>query len=92
MSTVDKSQNYSIYAENSFYFLQNVALVAGGQFLHAIRDRNDRFLTDGDQSGRRAYSIFSPRGGLLGTLLLMYRSLPISHAVRKYRPSTRIHS
>lgn len=65
MSTVDKSQNYSIYVENSFYFLQNVALVAGGQFLHAIRDRNDRFLTDGDQSGRRAYSIFSPRGGLL---------------------------
>ena len=65
MSTVDKSQNYSIYAENSFYFLQNVAFVAGGQFLHAIRDRGDRFLTDGDQSGRRAYSIFSPRGGLL---------------------------
>lgn len=65
MSTLDKSQNYSIYAENSFYFMQNVALVVGGQFLHAIRDRKDRFLTDGDQSGRRTYSIFSPRGGLL---------------------------
>lgn len=65
MSTVDESQNYSVYAEDSFYFLQNVALVAGGQFLHAVRDRGDRFLMDGDQSGRRAYSIFSPRGGVL---------------------------
>jgi len=64
-SSLDKAQNYSAYVENSFYFLPTVALVAGGQFLHATRDRADRFLADGDQSGRRNYDIFSPKGGLL---------------------------
>lgn len=60
-----RSQNYSAYAENSFYILPDVALVAGGQFLHAVRDQEDRFLSDGDQSGRRAWNIFSPKVGLL---------------------------
>ena len=48
-----KSQNHSAYADNSFYVLPNVALIAGGQFLHAVRDQQDRFLSNGDQSGRR---------------------------------------
>ncbi|PTQ79587.1 iron complex outermembrane receptor protein [Nitrosospira multiformis] len=64
-STLDKSQNYSVYAENSFFFLPKVALVAGGQLLHAVRDRKDRFLSNGDQSGRRAYTFFSPKVGIL---------------------------
>jgi len=64
-STLDKSQNYSVYAENSFYFLKNVAFVLGGQFLHAVRKREDQFLSDGDQSGSRTYDIFSPKVGLL---------------------------
>lgn len=64
-STLDKSQNYSAYAENSFYFLPHVALVAGAQFAYAVRDRKDRFLSDGDQSGRGTYSLFSPKIGLL---------------------------
>ncbi|MDO9411740.1 MAG: TonB-dependent receptor [Pseudolabrys sp.] len=64
-STLDKSQNYSAYAENSFYFLPDVAFVAGGQFQHTIRERQDRFLADGDQSGRRTFDIFSPKVGLL---------------------------
>jgi len=64
-SSLDKSGNYSTYAENSFYFLPNVAFIVGGQFLHAVRDRKDRFLSDGDQSGRRTYNIFSPKAGLL---------------------------
>lgn len=64
-STLDKSQNYSVYAEDSFFFLPNVALVAGGQLMHAVRDRKDRFLSNGDQSGRRAYTFFSPKVGIL---------------------------
>ena len=39
---IDKSKNVSAYIENSFYFLPDVALVAGTQFLHAVRDRQDR--------------------------------------------------
>ena len=64
-STLDTSQNYSAYAENSFYILKNVALIAGGQFLQAVRARKDRFLSDGDQSGRRSYALFTPKVGLL---------------------------
>lgn len=63
-STVDRSQNYSAYAENSFYFRPNVAFVAGMQFQHTVRDRTDRFLSDGDQSGRRTYDNFSPKVGV----------------------------
>jgi iron complex outermembrane receptor protein len=65
VASLDKSQNYSAYAENSFYVLKNVAFIIGGQFLHAVRDRQDRFLSDGDQSGRRTYSIFTPKAGLI---------------------------
>ncbi len=64
-STRDTSENYSAYAENSFYVVPDVALVAGAQFLHAVRDREDRFLSNGDQSGSRTYNIFSPKVGVL---------------------------
>ena len=36
-----------------------------GSFSHAVRDQQDRFLSNGDQSGRRTYDIFSPKVGLL---------------------------
>jgi iron complex outermembrane recepter protein len=64
-SSVDSSQNLVAYAENSFFFLSNVALVAGTQFLHAVRKRQDRFLTNGDQSGGRTFDLWSPKLGLL---------------------------
>lgn len=64
-SMLQKSQNHSVYAENSFFVLPNVALVAGGQFLHAVRDQQDRFLSNGDQSGSRTWDIFSPKVGVL---------------------------
>jgi iron complex outermembrane recepter protein len=60
-----KPQNYSAYAENNFYVLPNVALVAGAQFLHAVRDRQDQFLSDGDQTYRRTWDILSPKVGVL---------------------------
>ena len=52
---VDKSAEHSAYAENSFYFLPDVALVTGTQFLHAVRDRRDRFLVQRRPSGRRTF-------------------------------------
>jgi iron complex outermembrane receptor protein len=64
-SSVDKSQNVSAYVEDSFYVLPNVAFIAGTQFLHAERDRRDRFLANGDQSGNRSFDIWSPKVGLL---------------------------
>jgi iron complex outermembrane recepter protein len=64
-SSIDSSRNTSVYVEDSFYFLPNVAAVAGTQFLYATRNRQDRFLSDGDQSGRTEFNLWSPKGGLL---------------------------
>ena len=64
-SMVDTSKNLSAYAEDTLYAAPQLALVAGLQYLHATRDRRDRFLSDGDQSGRREYDLWSPRLGLL---------------------------
>lgn len=64
-SSLDRSENISAYAENSFFFLHNVALVTGTQFLYATRAREDRVLSNGDQSGSRSFDIWSPKVGLL---------------------------
>lgn len=64
-SMVDTSDNFSIYAEDSLYIRPNLALIAGLQYLDASRDRRDRFLTNGNQSGKKSYGLFSPRLGLL---------------------------
>ncbi|WP_293919487.1 TonB-dependent receptor family protein [Sphingobium sp. UBA5915] len=64
-SMVDKSRNLSFYAEDSLFVLPDLALVAGVQYLDASRDRRDRFLSNGDQSGRKDFSLWSPKFGLL---------------------------
>ena len=64
-SSIDSSKNTSVYAENSFYFLPSVAAIAGTQFLYATRNRRDRFLSDGDNSGSTEFNLWSPKAGLL---------------------------
>ena len=64
-SSIDRSKNTSLYIEDSFYFLPNVAAIAGTQFLYATRNRQDRFLSNGDQSGATEFNIWSPKAGLL---------------------------
>jgi iron complex outermembrane receptor protein len=64
-SYVDRSRNVSAYAENALYLRPDLAIVGGVQYLHARRDRRDRFLVDGDQSGARSYDLWSPRAGML---------------------------
>ena len=63
-SSRDKSENTSAYAENSFFFLPYVAFVAGTQFLHATRERTDRFLSNGDQSGADGVRRLEPENRL----------------------------
>ena len=58
-------ENYSAFAENSFYFLPNVAFVAGTQYLFAVRDQHVNFSTNGDLNGRSSFSLWSPKTGLL---------------------------
>ena len=64
-SMVDRSKNISAYAEDSLYVLPNLSVIAGTQYLHATRDRRDRFLSDGDQSGAKTYDLWSPKLGVL---------------------------
>jgi iron complex outermembrane receptor protein len=70
-SQVWEAQNYSAYAENSFYLQPNVALIVGTQFMHAVREQRDRFFDDPvwdtqpDDSGRRDFNLWSPKVGLL---------------------------
>ncbi len=68
-SSEDESENLSLYAENSLYFLRDVAIIGGVQYLHATRDRRDRFLTENDaqkdDSGRTEFDLWSPKIGLL---------------------------
>jgi iron complex outermembrane recepter protein len=64
-SSIDRSKNTSVYVENSFYVLPSVALIGGTQFLYATRSRQDRFLSDGDQSGSTEFNLWSPKGGVL---------------------------
>jgi iron complex outermembrane receptor protein len=61
-SSLDRSRNTSIYVEDSFYFLPNVAAIGGTQFLYATRDREARF---GSKSGSTEFNLWSPKGGLL---------------------------
>ncbi|MDB5574868.1 MAG: TonB-dependent receptor [Bradyrhizobium sp.] len=64
-SSIDKSKNTSLFIEDSFYFLPNVAAIAGTQFLYATRNRQDRFLSNGDDSGATDFRLWSPKAGLL---------------------------
>lgn len=64
-SMVDTSKNFSIYAENSLFLQPDLAVIAGVQYLHATRNRRDRFLSDGDGSGRQSFDLWSPKLGLL---------------------------
>jgi iron complex outermembrane receptor protein len=61
-SSLDRSENLALYAENSFYFLPAVALVTGTQFLYATRDRENR---GGSVSGSTEFNLWSPKVGLL---------------------------
>ena len=67
-STLDKSKNFSIYGDNALFVQPDVTLIIGLQYLHASRDRRDRFLSDGDQSGKETYDLWSPKAGVLWTV------------------------
>jgi iron complex outermembrane receptor protein len=64
-ASLDAAKNTSLYAENWFYFLPNVAAVVGTQYLSASRNRTDQFLSNGDQSGWTQFDLWSPKYGLL---------------------------
>ncbi|TAK47308.1 MAG: TonB-dependent receptor [Xanthobacteraceae bacterium] len=64
-SRVQRPENYSVYAENAFYVLPSVALVAGTQFLYAVREQQVNFSLNGDVPGRSSFNLWSPKAGFL---------------------------
>ena len=64
-SLLQKPENYSAYAENSFYVVPKVALIAGTQYLFAVRDQRVNFSTNGDVNGRSTFSVWSPKLGAI---------------------------
>ncbi len=61
--TIDKSQNYAGYVENTYYFFPNVALVTAMQYLHAVRDRTT--VTGASVAGVVSHDLWSPKVGLV---------------------------
>jgi iron complex outermembrane recepter protein len=62
-NTLDRSENYSAYVENGFYFLPKVALVTAAQYQFAVRDRTT--IAGAPIPGRADHDLFSPKIGLL---------------------------
>ena len=88
-SSIDRSKNTSLYVEDSFYFLPNVAAIAGTQFLYATRNRQDRFLSNGDQSGATEFNLWSRRPVCSGISIRPGRHSPTSRAAPKCRASAK---
>jgi iron complex outermembrane receptor protein len=64
-SLLQKPENYTFYAENEFYVVPTVALVAGTQYQHAVRDQQVNFSLNGDVTGRSSFDLWSPKGGVV---------------------------
>ena len=65
--TKDTSDNVTLYGENAFDIVPGVSLITGMQYLHARRERADRY--NGGQppsrSGDKSYDFFNLKLGLL---------------------------
>ncbi|BBL34352.1 vitamin B12 transporter BtuB [Nitrosomonas stercoris] len=58
------SSTYDVYAENQFYLLPELSLIAGGQYTYTTRKQKDLF-TAGALDRSKSYQRFSPKGGLI---------------------------
>lgn len=59
-----RSTNTSFYLDNQLDLRDNVTLSVGGRFDSSNRQYTDLFLGDGDRSGDRRFTAFSPKLGL----------------------------
>lgn len=63
--SVDDATTLDAYAQNSLTVLPGLQLIAGLSLGYAMRDSDDDFLSNGDQSGSGTWSWTNPRLGLL---------------------------
>jgi iron complex outermembrane receptor protein len=66
-ATDDKARNITLYGENAFDVVPGVSLITGLQYLHAQRQRIDRY--NGGQptirSGDKSYDFYNPKVGVI---------------------------
>ena len=63
--STDRATNTIVYGENGFDLMPKVTLVAGLQYVHAVRRRADQLPAPPDTSGRANYNFLNPKLGLL---------------------------
>ncbi|MEJ2456418.1 MAG: TonB-dependent receptor [Candidatus Thiodiazotropha sp.] len=60
----EQVDNIGLYAQNEYSISERVELTLGGRYDRLDFDVQDNFLSDGDDSGERSFSKFSPSVGL----------------------------
>ena len=66
MNHVDEhSTNMELYGENRLYLDSTVAVIVGAQLSRARRRLDDKFLSNGDDSGSKTFTSFNPKVGVL---------------------------
>lgn len=61
----ERSTNIEVYGEGRLYVDPDLAVILGGQFSTSRRRLDDKFLGNGDDSGRRTFTSVNPKIGLL---------------------------
>ncbi|HEX2889800.1 TonB-dependent receptor [Vineibacter terrae] len=61
----ERSTNVELYAENRLYLDPTLAFIVGAQLGHARRSLDDKFLANGDDSGRKIFNSVNPKIGVL---------------------------
>ena len=64
-SLVQKPENYTGYIENEWYVVPTVSIVAGTQYLYAVRAQQVNFSYNGDVPGQSTFSLWSPKAGVV---------------------------
>jgi iron complex outermembrane receptor protein len=81
----DRAGTKAIYAENRFNATPHVALVAGLRWASSLREVEDRFPSNGDQSASRTFDAFTPRIGVLYDVTKLHGQV-YANASRTYEP------
>ena len=85
----EQVDSIGLYVQNEYSISQRVELTLGGRYDRLDFDVEDHFLSDGDDSGDRRFTKFSPRitsYNVCYTKLLRAHLLPISPVVTTNNP------
>ena len=92
-SSIDRSKNTSLYVEDSRSISCRTWRRSPARSSSTrTRDRQDRFLSDGDQSGATEFNLWARRPACCGRSIRPGRSSPTSRAAPRCRASAKARS